>query len=75
MQNQINVQEIANHIKAELDSKLDKDIGEMLKDVEGSDLTLEAAVARALHLFRENSEQFIVNLLQKVVDDLQNKKA
>ncbi|WP_274363737.1 hypothetical protein [Paenibacillus thermotolerans] len=73
MHKSVDVKKIANQLKDEFDAKLKEDYQKLkLQAKEENVQSTEALMLDMMFLLRNSTENFLVNVIQKAFDELQN---
>jgi len=70
MSKSIDVVQIANQIKRELNINLENDLTEIIQRVASGNLSKDEAIAKTVAALRNNIEIFVVALIQRVIDEM-----
>lgn len=67
----VNVEFIANKIRTKLNSVLENEIAEIMQEVSNNNISSTEAIGQTVAVIKNHSERFTVELIQKVVNELQ----
>jgi len=74
MTKKIDVNEIAVKIRDDFTERWANDIAALIQSAESNVVTSQDAIAQTVASFKHHTERFVIELIQKVVDELQKQE-